>query len=322
MRSRSAPPQARALVDHFPLAIGNSWTYSLDGRIAVIDNRTIRVAARQEREGVAYYVLEGWPGAESALVRTTSRGRLVALDEETGAERMWYDFAAPVGSIWQPETADACVGPAEVASRSALAEVPAGSFQPALQITYKPSSCADAGLTEELFAPGVGLVQRTEITIAGPQVWRLTRAHVGGRTVEAPGLSFGIQIEQPVYTPNLFPPVEQGQEIPTLRVRVTLANRSSTPLSLTFPSPQLFDLEIRDEAGETLYFWSATRLFPAVITEVELSPGERVFEVEVPLSLQEQPYPPGRYVVEGWLTIPRGRLYSASVPFEVTEPAR
>ena len=325
MRSRAgdpAPRAAAAAASYFPLSVGDSWTYALEGRTAGDEARTIHVAETQERRGVTYYRLEGWPMLEGALVRVNSRGQAVVLDSESGAERLWYDFAAPVGGMWQPETGDACVGRAEIAGRNQKAEVPAGSFEAALAIDYAPSECADAGLTSELFAPGIGLIERTEITIAGPLTWRLTRAQVGGRTIEGPGLSFGIQIDRPIYTPNLFPPVEPGQEIPKLRARVTISNRSSTPLSLTFPSAQLFDMEIRDEAGETVYFWSATRLFPAVVTELELSPGERVFEVEIPLSMGDQPYRPGTYVVEGWLAMPRGRLYSASVPFEVTEPAR
>lgn len=324
VRSRAAAPQVRTLAAqaHFPLSVGDSWTYALEGRAAGDESRTIRVIDSQERRGVVYYQLEGWPGRDVPSVRLTARGQLVALDPESGSERLWYDFAAPVGAMWQPETSDDCIGRAEISERNGKDEVPAGSFDAVLSVVYGPSQCADAGVASERFAPGVGLIERTEITIAGPLTWRLTRAHVGGRTVEGPGLSFGIQIDRPAYTPNLFPPVDPDQAIPVLRARITVANRSSMPLSLTFPSGQLFDLEIRDEAGESIYFWSATRLFPAVITELELSPGERVFEVEVPLSVDGQPYRPGRYVVEGWLVIPRGRLYSASVPFEVTEPVQ
>ncbi len=314
MRSRSASQQiAAAGVTHFPLHVGDSWTYALDGVTSGDEGRTVRVSESVERSGLVYYRLEGRPAPSSALVRLDSRGRLVALDEATGAERLWYDFAASVGAIWQPETGDDCVGRAEVAERNGKAEVPAGAFDAVLAIRYGPIQCADAGVSEELFAPGVGLLQRTETTIAGPLTWLLTRAQVGGRTVEGPGLSFSIQIDRPTYTPTL------DDAIPNLRARLTLTNRSSTPLSLTFPSTQLFDLEIRDTDGETLYFWSATRLFPQVITAVELSPGERVLEVEVPLAMGESPYRPGVYVVEGWLTVPRGRLYSASAPFEVTE---
>jgi len=322
LRSRSAPQEVALSVvaGYFPLSVGDSWTYSLEGRTAGDEVRMIRIADAAERGGVTYYRLEGWPTAASALVRINARGQLVALDEESGAERLWYDFAASVGARWQPETGDACVGQAEIVDRNSKAVEPTGSFEGVLSIAYGTTQCAHAGVASELFAPGVGLIERTEITIAGPLTWRLARAHVGGRTVEGPGLSFGIQIDKPVYTPNLFPPVDPATAIPTLHARLTIANRSALPLELTFPSAQLFDLEIRNEAGETVYFWSATRLFPAVVTELELSPGERVFEVDVPLAIGDSPYRPGMYVVEGWLAMPRGRLYSASVPFEVTEP--
>ncbi len=322
LRSRSAPQKVALSVvaGYFPLSVGDSWTYSLEGRAAGDEVRTIRVVQSVERNGVTYYELEGWPGVDSALLRVNARGQLVAFDGASAVERLWYDFAASVGARWQPETGDDCIGQAEIVDRNGRAEEPAGSFESVLSVAYGATQCADAGVTSELFAPGVGLIERTETTIAGPLTWRLARAHVGGRTVEGPGLSFSIRIDRPSYTPNLFPPVDPDQAIPTLRARITIANRSRLPLELTFPSGQLFDLEIRDEAGETVYFWSATRLFPAVVTELELSPGERVFDVEVPLAMGEEPYKPGTYVVEGWLVMPRGRLYSASVPFEVTEP--
>ncbi|MBI1357516.1 MAG: hypothetical protein GC160_24510 [Acidobacteria bacterium] len=322
MRSRSAPfaPRvASAASDHFPLHVGDSWTYVLEGRTAGDEARSIVISETAERNGVTYYRLEGWPTIGSALIRLNSRGQLVALDQETGAEKLWYDFAAPVRASWTPETGDECTGQASVVDRNAKVETPAGTFEGALEIHYEGSPCADAGVVSEIFAPGVGLLQRTETTIAGPLTWQLTRAQVGGRTVEAPGLSFSIQIDRPSYSPDVEPPVTDPNRVtPSMRVRLTIANRSPLPLSLTFPSPQFFDLEVRNAAGETVYFWSADKLFPAVITELALSPGERVFEVDVPLLAGSTPLPAGTYVVEGWLVVPEGRLYSASVPFEVT----
>ena len=326
MRSRSAPPSARmtaGALGHFPLSVGNSWTYALEGRTAGDEARSIHITDSVERGGVVYYRLEGWPSIGGALVRQSSWGQIVALDEQTGAERLWYDFAAPVGAGWTPDTGDECLGPATIANRNAKVDTPAGTYEDALEISYGPSPCADAGVSKELFAPGVGLVQRAERSIAGPLTWQLTRAQVGGRTVEGPGLSFSIQIDRPSYTPDIEPPVTDPHRVePKMRVRLTIVNRSEQPLSMTFPSPQLFDLEVRDERGETVYFWSADKLFPAVITELGTSPGARVFEVAVPLMAGSSPLRPGTYVVEGWLVAPAGRLYSASVPFAVTGGGR
>jgi hypothetical protein len=100
---------------------------------------------------------------------------------------------------------------------------------------------------------------------------------------------------------------------------VTIENSSDIPVSLTFPSTQLFDLSIRNAQGESVYTWSANKLFAAVVTEVEL--GRRVFEEAIPLAQGSEPLRPGMYILEAWLVKPEGKAFSGSVAFEMTEPA-
>jgi hypothetical protein len=116
-----------------------------------------------------------------------------------------------------------------------------------------------------------------------------------------------------------MPPIDREKAIPVLKATATVENSSDIPVKLTFPSSQLFDMSIVNEAGETVYFWSANKLFAAVVTEVEL--GRRVLEDEIPLAAGSQPLPPGMYVLEAWLVKPEGKAFSASVAFEITEPA-
>ena len=318
-RSRSGEAAISASAQaFFPLAAGNSWTYVVEG-LGAAEGVTVEVGDPVQISGVSYFPVSGLAGVE-ALLRTDSRGRVVQYLRDEGRDALWYDFATPMGGSWTPELPGGCTGQATVKERNAAPAVPAGSFPETIHIQYGPSDCADAGLVEEFFAAGVGLLSRTETTIAGPRTMRLARARVNGRTIEGTGLSFSVRIDRPVYTPDLMPPVDPEKAIPVLKATVTLENSSDIPVKITFPSTQLFDLSIRNERGETVYFWSADKLFVAVITEVTL--GRRILEAEIPLAQNGRALPPGMYQLEGWLVKPDGKIYSGSVGFQVTEPAQ
>lgn len=318
-RSRSEAPTPVSLSargGYFPLAAGNSWTYQID-RLGPAEGVTIEVREPVEIDGVAYFPVAGLAG-ENVLLRNDSRGRLVEYKREAAREALWFDFGAPVGGIWTPELPGGCTGKATLAGRNEPATVPAGTFSETAVVRYGPADCADAGVSEDVFAAGVGLLRRTETTIAGPRTMSLARGRVNGRTIEAAGLRFSVRIDRPSYSPNLFPPVDPERAIPVLKATVTVENTTDSPVTLTFPTPQLFDLAIRNADGDVMYWWSATRLFPAVITEVEL--GRRVLEAEAPLGSGREPWPAGQYVLEAWMLRPEGKAFSGSVGFQITEP--
>jgi len=318
------PPRSRALqlsqpANYFPLAVGNSWTYAMEGR-AASGNVTARVTESVETAGQQYFRLEGFT-PRPALVRLASQGRLLEFRPDSGTKHLWYEFAAAEGATWRSELPHPCLGAATLASRGSSVEVPAGRFDDAVVIRYGTTFCADAGIQEEVFAPGIGLLRRTETTIAGPRSMVLTEARVGSRVIRFSALSFRLSIDQPVYFPNLMPPVTPERAVPLMRARMTIRNDTNFPLRLDFPSGQRFDLLIRDSRGQDIYRWSATRLFTQEMGMLELSPGEKIFSAEIPLGQPaDQPLPRGRYVVEAWLTTGDPSAYRASVGFEVSEP--
>ena len=318
------PPRSRSLqlrqpANYFPLAVGNSWTYTIEGR-ADPGTVTVRVTESVETAGQQYFRLEGFT-PQPALVRVGSRDRLWEFRPDSGTEHLWYDFAAAQGTTWRSELPHPCLGTAKLASRHADVAVPAGDFNDALVIRYGATICADAGIQEEIFAPGIGLLRRTETTIAGPRSMALSEARVGSRVIRFSALSFSLSIDQPVYIPNLMPPVTPDRAVPRMRARLTIRNDTNFPLRLNFPSGQRFDLAIRDSNGQDIYRWSATRLFTQEMGTLELSPGEKTFSAEIPLGQQAgRPLPQGRYVAEAWLTTAEPSAYRASVNFEISEP--
>ena len=317
------PPRSRALqlrrpANYVPLAVGNSWTYAVEGR-AASGTVTVRVTESVGAAGRQYFQLEGFT-PQPALVRVGSQGRLWEFRSDSGTEHLWYDFGAAEGTIWRPELPHPCLGAAKLAFRHSDATVPAGDFDDVLVIRYGTTNCADAGIQEEVFAPNVGLIRRTETTIAGPRSMVLTEARVGSRVIRSSAVSFSLSIDQPVYFPNLMPPVTPERAVPLMRARMTIRNDTNFPLRLIFPSGQRFDLVIRDSSGQEIYRWSATRLFTQEMGTLELSPGEKTFSADIPLGQQAgRPLPQGSYVAEAWLTTADSSAYRASVGFEILE---
>ena len=306
LRSRAQTPTAPAAAEFFPLAVGNFWIFASEGRFAG-DSMTVRITGIESTEQCDYYRLEGWSD-EALMVRMTPEGQLVARDERGGAESLLYDFAAPVGKSWTPFAGGECPAAlARVESRDETIETPAGVFENAFVVGYSGSNCADAGLSREAFASRVGPISRESLTIAGPRRMLLQQASVDGRIIAGPGVAFSMSAH-----PVRFE--SPGDDRPPLNVVMTIANRSSEPIELNFMSGQRFDVAVRDEAGETVALWSATRLFPQITGSLEIGPGGQAWTAE--LSMPDS-LPSGVYTVEGWLTNDGPRRFSATVSVEI-----
>ncbi len=311
------PPRARlGPGDHFPLAVGNQWVYVTRG-FAPGAQLTVEVTATAQFNGITYFELSEF-ARQRAWVRRTANGEIVQYDPAGGPEKLWYVFGAAEGFSWRSQLPVDCIDRATIRQRSAEVRVSAGVFSPSLMVSYPPSVCADAGLIEEAFAPGVGLVRRSEQTIGGPRSYELAYARIGGTTIAGPELSFSLAIDRPVYFADFMPPVDPARSVPVLTARLTVRNSSALPLTLHFNTSQQYDLIIRDESGRQVFLWSEGRAFLQVLTQIELSPGEKTFLIEVRLADRDgRTFPAGRYTAEAVLTTREGILYFAKVPFEL-----
>lgn len=318
-RSRVAaePVRQAQLASYFPLAVGNSWTYSVEG-IGAPQSETIRVVDSRDIRGVTYYQVEGLVPT-AGLLRIDSRGRLVEY-REGQSEQLWYDFAAPLGSSWQIDRPDLCFASATIKERGVEHRVPAGAFRGVIEVDFGPeANCADAGLDRDLFAPAVGLIERSAITIAGPRTMRLREARINGRILRAAGMSFSLGSDKPIYTPNFFPPVGKDRGVPTLQGRLSLENSSGAPFRMTFNSGQQFEAVIRNPEGKEVWRWSDGRAFTEAIETVTIE-GVRVWVFEKALGEDGEAWAPGIYSLEAEITNAGARRFGAMISFEVTEP--
>ena len=288
-----------AQAQYFPLQVGNQWIYRVDEG-PVKDLRVAEVLRAEFVDEKEYFVYKGIFG-ETARVRVTPDNRLVHLNTD-GTESLWADFNAAERTSY-PTFFDTCTGRGRIEKRDATAEILDRIWANGIQISYSATNCADAGVTDDLYLPGLGLARRTYQSFTGPRRYKLAYARIGNASVITSGeYSFRINLSQHTYAPRAV-----------ISLRMTLENWTRDPLQLRFLSGQLFDFAIRDASGGTVYFWSANKLFTAEVRELTVT-GEKNWTVTEEMDLK-----PGEYVLEAWLTTDRKPVYKAQVPITVAE---
>ena len=113
--------------------------------------------------------------------------------------------------------------------------------------------------------------------------------------------SFGVTVS---------PGHDSGTWDATLRVDI----RSGSPLTLSFPSGQEYDLRLRDSDGRILWSWSADKVFPQVVHQRDVNGFSATVVVPFPPSIPEEPHV---YTLEAFLTsAPGGPQFSAATTLE------
>jgi len=296
--------------DYFPLYPGSRWVYRCSGVTCPQDLPAVEVLRSAEASGRSYTVVRWFYGRE-AWLRTDDAGVLWHYEPATRQEGLWHAFQTAEAQAYAT-TIDLCNPTARVGSRAFRYQGPVGAFDNALRITYPPSGCADAGLTDEIFVPNLGLVRRSETTIGGPRIFELAYARIGNATEHGGAqAAFALSLDQPLYT------VDRG--VPQMTARLTLRNTTPQPLVLRFGSGQTHDLAIKNDQGATVLRWSDGQMFTQALQDLTVAPGtEKNFVVLLALADKSgAALPQGRYVAEAWLTTTGVRAYSASAGFEI-----
>jgi hypothetical protein len=292
--------------DYFPLQKGNQWVYRSSRSE---ETKTIQVGDSLEFNGKTYFRVTGFSGftpsaALGRLLRQTEEGALVEWDERFNSERAFLSIQAPEGEIVYSR-ADECSNASEVIAKDAKVTVPAGTFEKSVELAYREMQCADRGVVTDFFAPNIGLVKRVETTFAGPVTYELVYARVNGvSTTGRTETSFAVSASSPAKIGEL------------MTARLTIQSGGGrTALSLTFPSSQVYNLQLIDSAGEIVYNWSSDKAFLASIQNIVID-GERTWLVQfaVPSGIR-----PGIYKLEGYLTTAAPQLYRASVALQIVQ---
>ena len=189
--SRGEPGQRGASSTYFPLNEGDIWVYARE-TAGPGSEMSVEVTDRYELDGRIIHVMEGYTLPHSI-------GPLHFYEETPGTTRevrdgragTWYPWSRLSSSkhlpVEIPELADDCIhGTSGSMTGFGSVTVPVGTFAHAITITYDTHPCADVAVVREVFAPGVGLIERTASSFLGEETWSLVYAEVGGETWSAP----------------------------------------------------------------------------------------------------------------------------------------
>jgi hypothetical protein len=298
-------------LSYFPLQVGNTWTYARGGALSR-DTWTASVAERVvAANGRAYFALDGYFGPRR-LVRSSLRSAVTEFNPDGPEDNLWYLLGAPVGTSWviQLEAlptlgpiAD-CVSGSKVvvASRTEAIRVPAGEFRNVVRLDFA-SPCADAGITSEYFAPGVGLVRRDESSFAGPIVSELLKAEIGNLSLPRLPYTTSLDLDRPGYVNNLM--ALGPDSIPTVRGVFAVRNRTSIPIGFEFGGCASLSIAVLNERGEAVLKTRADDggcCMCDFIYSVRLVNDSLVIPFAFRLATPEgRPLPDGRYAVAATL---------------------
>ncbi len=269
--------------DYFPLQTGNQWLFR-GSRFG--QTLTIEVGESAKFDGVDYFAVTGF-SPDRRWLRRADDGSILEYDENAKAVKPYLSPQYPEGQRFVADVGP-CNQAAVVQSRNSKIFIPAGGgFDNALEIRYVDSQCADAGIETDFFLPDVGPAKRVETSFAGPVTYDLVYARVNGAAVLTQDeVSFSVSTPSPIFDSS------------PVFVRMTIRKGGPQPLRLDFSSGQIFNVELTDSDGVTVYNWMIGRLFIAQTQNIYVN-GEKnwLLEFTPPGGLK-----PGFYTLDAYLT--------------------
>ena len=255
--------------DLFPLQEGNNWTY----REATTGGAfTVQVGADVTLNDQTYHPLTGYV-TQQVLVRMDDQGRLVYVDPDNGQEAVLTYFAPLDGGGWWD-------APMRICGEQAQAQAKGGI----VSVTFKTSTCADAGDLSEQYAGTIGMLRRVTQSIAGPRQYDLIHAKVGGIVIDTlPVARFSVSVDD------------------RFTATIRLQTNSTSPVKLQFATGQEYDLVLRSSDGSVLWKWSAGQVFIESLHSRTVT-GEWSTTVAVPRPVTIPEAGPLTYTLQAWIT--------------------
>jgi hypothetical protein len=312
--------QAAVYADtYFPLQVGNEWTYVTSGRIGADQKTVVKVACRYTEPFInrSWYGLYDYNG-KFRWLRETRSGNVY----EWG-NLPWYRFNHPLNFPWTMYVNEGVQGTIpcsngarlEIISRDEKLEVPAGTFS-TLHIRFT-TICQDAGITDEWFAPGVGLVKRVEQSFAGPRTMQLHRAVINGKVIEGnqpSPVSISVLTDKPEYWENHMPgPGPIPQFGPEISIYAIIDSINGQPQTLNFIDYNVWDIQVFDP-DKKLVWTNPKMLAPAPIGGIDrIIPGREKSEFKLRFPWGSKP---GVYTVVAKLLVSKNPPPDAITTFK------
>lgn len=276
--------------DLFPLQEGNNWIYREPKTGGTF---TVQVGPDVTVNDQTYHTLTGYVPRQ-VLARMDDSRRLVYFDPDSGQEAVLTYFAPLDGGTWWD-------APLRICGEQAQAQRKRGT----IAVTYRASTCADAGDLSEEYAENIGMTRRVTQSIAGPRQYDLIHAKVGGTVIDTlPVARFSVTVDD---QPNS----------PTITATLRLQTNSTAPLQLQFATGQEYDLVLRSGDGNVLWKWSTSAVFIASLHQRTVI-GEWSTSVAVPRPVTTPEAGPLTYTLQAWITtIGDTPQFSATIPLTI-----
>jgi hypothetical protein len=282
--------------DFFPLREGNTWTYK---EPVTGDTFSVRVGQPVTIAENVYYKLTGYTDAELLARVEPVYGTLVYWDDARHLDVLLTSFESFEGGYWYAPLRPCPDQAGQTQIKRITYDGPAGPVADVLDVRYRAFGCADVGAVQEQYAEHIGMLRRTQTSIAGPRTYDLISARIGSVTIDAAStVKFSVSVA---------PPAANGTIWATFRLQV-----SSAPLTLSFPSGQEYDFTLMDSAGNRLWTWSATASFIQQLHQRTVS-DEWSATVEIPLAGVK----PGDYSVQASVTTTGTPAFVGTAPVTI-----
>jgi hypothetical protein len=285
--------------DFFPLQEGNTWTYQ---EAAGGQTFRMRVGAPVSISGNVYYKLTGYADSDLMVRVEPVYGALVYWDDARKLEVLLTSFESFEGGYWAAPLRGCPDQGGQTEVKRGIHDGPAGPVADVLEVRYRAFGCADIGPVQEQYAEHLGMLRRTQTSIAGPRTFDLISARVGNVTIDAPPAGR--------FSVSIGAPASDGTAPATFRLQVN----SLSPLILSFTSGQEYDFALTDSVGKTVWVWSAARTFEQSLHQRTVT-DEWSATVDIP-----GPTAPGDYTLQATVTASASTPFAATVP--ITIPAK
>lgn len=260
--------------EFFPVASEAKYQYVMIPASGV----ETRTATMQQIDtyGSNWVKYDNFLGLQNVWVwRSPTSQAIYVWDSEQGKAVKLVDFSDPAGTRYQLNLSPSMSGLAACMQEAVLDSVKPqdvladGKKHDVITVRFE-GGCRDGGIEKALFARDLGLVGWSEITLMGANQYQLIDAEINGADVfDLAGLKAEFLLpQQPVARSEVHPGL--------VPVYVTLTNPTDETITWTFPSSQMFDIVIRNAAGDVVQQWSANKRFAQVITNLAVAPHETV----------------------------------------------
>ena len=227
-----------------------------------IDNTSGKLVHYTNFAGLGPLWVQTSPDSEQVFIRITKKRQ----------RQLLVDFDKPEGTVTNIQINPCNRGSVQIVSKNEKISVPAGEFKDVIQLALE-TSCADSGVTNVWFAPGVGFIKWESSNIAGSVTTELILGKIGKNTYPE-GLLVSAFFPDPSVTIDMEPPVDTNRQPDTLSVYLVLTNNTDRDLTYQFSSGQLFEIKIIDADGDVVSLWSRGKSFTVAIQTLTLKQGE------------------------------------------------